>query len=135
MPQQTLHKLEQRLKPVVIFGLFFFGLANAGITFGNASSLTFIILSSLIIGKPLGISLFIKISAFLGLKPDKSINAYDIILIGLTAGIGLTVSLFIADIAYIDSALQDTAKMGALLSIISGFGAFLLAKSIFKHKI
>ncbi len=135
MPQQTLHKLEQRLKPVVIFGLFFFGLANAGITFGNASSLTFIILSSLIIGKPLGISLFIKISAFFGLKPDKSINAYDIILIGLTAGIGLTVSLFIADIAYIDSSLQDTAKMGALLSIISGFGAFLLAKSIFKHKI
>lgn len=134
IPKTALHKLEQRLKPVVTFGLFFFGLANAGVTFGNASVLTFIILSSLIIGKPLGISLFIKISAFFGLKPDKRINTSDIILIGLSAGIGLTVSLFIADIAYIANSLQNAAKMGALLSVISGVCAVLLAKTIFKHK-
>lgn len=135
IPKTELHKLELHLKPIVAFGLFFFGLANAGIAFGNASILTFIILSSLIIGKPLGISLFIKICTLFGLKADKRINAYDIILIGLTAGIGLTVSLFIADIAYTANLLQDAAKMGALLSIISGAGALLLAKTVFKHKI
>lgn len=135
IPKTELHKLELHLKPIVAFGLFFFGLANAGVTFGSASALTFIILSSLIIGKPLGISMFIKIGALFGLKPDKRINEHDIILIGLTAGIGLTVSLFIADIAYIDNMCQNAAKTGALLSIISGFGALLLAKSIFKHKI
>jgi Na+:H+ antiporter, NhaA family len=135
IPKTALHKLELHLKPIVAFGLFFFGLANAGVTFGNASVLTFIILSSLIIGKPLGISMFIKIGTLFGLKPDKRINTHDIILIGLTAGIGLTVSLFIADIAYINSSLQDGAKMGALLSVISGVGALLLAKTLFKHKI
>lgn len=135
IPKTELHKLELHLKPIVAFGLFFFGLANAGVTFGSASALTFIILSSLIIGKPLGISMFIKIGALFGLKPDKRINEHDIILIGLTASIGLTVSLFIADIAYTANLQQDAAKIGALLSVISGIGALLLAKTLFKHKI
>lgn len=135
IPAQPLHKLEQHLKPIVTFGLFFFGLANAGIAFGNISVLTVIILSSLIIGKTAGIALFIKIGALAGFTTDKRINNADIILIGLTASIGLTVSLFIADIAYTDTSLQDAAKMGALLSIISGFCAVLLAKTVFKYKI
>lgn len=135
IPQNELRKLELRLKPIVTFGLFFFGLANAGATFSDTSVLTIIILSSLLIGKPIGIIAFIKIGALFNLKTDKRINAYDIVLVGLTAGIGLTVSLFISDIAYIDNMCQNAAKTGALLSIISGFGAILLAKTIFKHKI
>lgn len=135
IPEKLLHKLEQHLKPIVTFGLFFFGLSNAGVAFGNVSVLTAIVLSSLLIGKVFGIVLLIKSCAFIGIKTDSKINNTDIILIGLIAGTGLTVSLFIADIAYIDNELRDAAKTGALLSVISGGLALLLAKTVLKHKI
>lgn len=121
-------KLEYDLKPVVDFGLFFFGLTNAGVPFSSISALTLIIFLSLFLGKTLGIFSCVKLSALWGWNIPKKISNVELLLIGMVAGIGLTVSLFVADIAYDDVLLKNAAKMGALLSLISGFVACLLAK-------
>lgn len=132
--QTPIDKLEHDLKPIVDFGLFFFGLTNAGVPFSSVSVLTLIIFLSLFAGKTLGIFSFVKLSAFLGWKMPKKISNAELLLIGMVAGVGLTVSLFVADIAYDDENIKAAAKMGALLSLFSGVFAFMIAHKILKNK-
>lgn len=127
-------KLEHDLKPIVDFGLFFFGLTNAGVPFSSVSVLTLIIFLSLFIGKTLGIFSFVKLSVLLGWKMPKKISNVELILIGMVAGVGLTVSLFVADIAYEEESIKAAAKMGALLSMVSGGLAVLLGRIILQKK-
>ena len=54
----TLLDCEIRFKPFVDYGLFFFGLTNAGVQFTSISNVTWIILASLIIGKTVGVYAF-----------------------------------------------------------------------------
>ena len=130
--EAPIDKLEHDLKPIVDFGLFFFGLANAGVLFSSVSVLTFIIFLSLFIGKTFGIFIFAKAAALLGWKMPKKICNAELLLIGMVAGVGLTVSLFVADIAYVEEGVKAAAKMGALLSMLSGFLALLLSKMFSK---
>ena len=107
---------EHFFKYFVDFGLFGFGLANAGVPFSGIDSLTWIVLASLAVGKVIGITGF----SFLGIKtgfplPD-GMNLRVLFLASLIAGIGLTVALFVAGEAFQDVTLAKSAKMGALLS-------------------
>jgi NhaA family Na+:H+ antiporter len=111
-------RCEHSISPFVDFGLVFFGLANAGVQFSDISTLTWIVFASLIIGKMLGVTLFTAISVKL-LRcslPDR-MNAKDVVVAGLVAGMGLTVALFIAGNAFTDIGLQSAAKMGALFTV------------------
>ena len=126
--------LEHDLKPIVDFGLFFFGLANAGVPFSTVSWLTLIIFLSLLIGKTFGIFVLAKFSVFLGWKLPQKMGSAELLLIGMVASVGLTVSLFVADIAYVEEALKAAAKMGALLSLLSGSAAIFLSRKILHKK-
>lgn len=123
-----LHKFENFLKPVVSWGLFFFGLTNAGVVLANISVLSLIIFLSLCLGKTLGIYGFTKLAYSFRLTKGKKLCDRDLLLLGLVASVGLTVSLFIADIAYDDEVLKDAAKMGALLSLFCGGVAVFLSR-------
>lgn len=118
-----LSTFERQIAPFVEFGLFFFGLTNAGVEFAGMSNLTFIILAALVIGKTLGISLFTWAATLLGFKLPTGMTPKDVVVAGLIGGMGLTVALFVAGAAFIDADLQGAAKMGALLTS----GVFLLA--------
>ena len=48
----TMVNFEHSFKFIVDFGLFAFGLANAGVTFAGINNVTWIILGALLIGKP-----------------------------------------------------------------------------------
>ena len=109
---------EHFFKYPVDMGLLFFSLANAGVVFSNINALTWIILFSLKIGKTLGIFVFAMAGSKLGFPLPDKIGKRDLVVIGLIAGLGLTVSLFIAGEAYQDKILQGAAKMGALLSLV-----------------
>lgn len=126
--------LEHDLKPVVDFGLFFFGLTNAGVPFSNISALTFIIFLSLFLGKTLGIFCFAKVGERLGWKLPKKMNNTELVLIGMVASVGLTVSLFVADIAYENETYKAAAKMGALLSMFSGVIAVFVRRTFLYKK-
>jgi Na+/H+ antiporter NhaA len=86
------------------------------------------ILVGLILGKPLGTPLLDWLavrSGFAVLPPG--ISWRHMIGIGLLAGIGFTMSLFIASLAFTNGPELATAKMAILIaSILSGLGGYLL---------
>lgn len=125
-----LNHIEHMIKTPVQVVLFFFGLLNAGVEFSAIASPTWLVLAGLMIGKPLGITLFGWIAAGpMRLGLPTGMRTIDLFVIGCVAAIGFTVSLFIASVAFPASAMlgdtpvQDAAKMGALFS----FGATITA--------
>ncbi len=119
-----LNTIEHGLKVPVQITLFFFGLANAGVEFSTIGAPTWLVLAGLIIGKPLGITLFGWIGAkVLGFGLPTGMRMADLPVVGCVAAIGFTVALFVASVAFEPGAVQDAAKMGALFS----FGAAAIA--------
>jgi NhaA family Na+:H+ antiporter len=116
-------------KPVQVI-LFFFGLANAGVPFTNAGIGTWIVLTSILFGKPLGIILVTELSVAIGLERPTRLTFRDEVIVGATAGIGFTVALFFAGAAFTAGPFLDQAKMGALFSfsasVIAVAGAWTL---------
>ena len=52
----------------------------------------------------------------------------DLLVLGLAAGIGFTVSLFVATVAFDPGPVQDAAKMGAMASVVAAPLALLAAR-------
>ena len=109
-------------------GMFLFGLVNAGVSFAKAGIVTWLVLLGLILGKTGGIFVFSLTASKLGWEPPRRMGFREVILTGLIAAIGFTVSLFIAGEAFIDRSLQDGAKMGALMSILIALPALAGAR-------
>ncbi len=138
-----LEKLEQKLHlPVNFLIMPLFALANTNITFksgmveGLFSNLGFGIIFGLLLGKVIGINLFSWI--FIKLKisslPDRSTWS-QMLGTGMLAGIGFTMSIFIALLSFKGQPdLQDEAKFAILIaSVIAGVGGFILLKFIGKR--
>ena len=77
---------------------------------------TWIVLASILVGKPLGILLWTALGVAFGLHRPAGVTWRDLIVVGQTAAIGFTVALFFATAAFPEGPLLDEAKMGALLS-------------------
>lgn len=131
----ALSKFEEQVSPFVDFGLLFFGLTNAGVEFAAISSLTWIILIAIVLGKTAGISLFTYLALLLQFKLPEGMNKRDVIMAGLIGGMGLTVALFVAGAAFSDLNIQGSAKMGALFTAGVFIIAFLFSKTLGIKKI
>lgn len=118
----TLSQFEHAFKVPVQFILFFFGFANAGVPFTAVSTVTWAVLAALLIGKPAGILIAVRVGQMLGFERAPGLDYRSIAVLGIAAGIGFTVALFFATAAFDPGPIQDAAKMGALLS----FGALPL---------
>jgi len=133
IPKEIAHKLELSLhRPVNYLILPLFALANTAIplTFdhsGLVSGLTFGIILGLLIGKPLGIILF----SWIGVKTKISAlpagtNWKQMAGTGMLAGIGFTMSIFIAGLSFNQPAVLDISKLsilaGSTLSALCGMG-------------
>lgn len=115
--RSTLRQFEHEWKTFVDFGLLLFGLTNAGVEFSEISTITWLVLVSLVIGKTAGIFMMGWIAAVLGFPLPKGMKHKELFVVGLVASIGLTVALFVAGVAFNDVSLQGAAKMGALFSV------------------
>lgn len=135
-----LEKLEQKLHlPVSFIIMPLFALANVNIAleFGMVDGLFtnfgYGIILGLFVGKVVGINLFSLIAIKLKLSklPDKSTWSH-MIGTGLLAGIGFTMSIFIALLSFKGHPeLQQEAKFAILIaSILSGFVGFMLLRSV-----
>ncbi len=123
----TLHNFEEKIGPIVDFGLFFFGFTAAGVGFSTISTLSIIIMIALIIGKTLGIFLMTLISAKgMRVPLPEGMDMKDTLVVGAIGGIGLTVALFVCESAFVDPVMVGAAKMGALFSIGAAILAFVL---------
>lgn len=123
-----LGSFEHEWKVVVDFGLFMFGLANAGVEFSGIGVATWLVLASLAIGKTGGIFIMGMIGKWLGYPLPSHVGKKELLLVGLIGGLGLTVALFVAGEAFTDPIIQGAAKMGALFSVACGIFAIIGGK-------
>ena len=130
-------RLENMLHPFTAFMIIpIFALANAGIKLsGNTisdaatSSVTLGIMLGLVIGKPLGITLFAWVATRFGLTLPEGVHWPQFIGMGFAAGIGFTVSIFVGGLAFESEGVTDLAKIGILVaSLIAAVAALLLLR-------
>jgi NhaA family Na+:H+ antiporter len=140
--QAPLQRIEHDLHGVVAFVIIpLFALANAGVTIsgglGDAFShpVTLGVVLGLVIGKPLGITLFSWAAVRAGvaeLPPGISWKAIHAV--SWLAGIGFTMSLFVASLAFPDGSLVDESKVGIFAaSVLAGLGGWLLLRGVIRQ--
>ncbi|MCS7190722.1 MAG: Na+/H+ antiporter NhaA, partial [Fimbriimonadales bacterium] len=132
--QSPLQRLEHRLHYFVAFAIMpIFALANAGVAVEGGLNWTSRVIwgvaLGLLIGKPLGITLFSWLAVKLGLAQlPTGITFTHILGVGFLAGIGFTMALFIGGLAFTGDAL-DYAKLGILTgSAVAGAIGFTLLR-------
>jgi NhaA family Na+:H+ antiporter len=127
-------------KPVALIILPIFALANTCIPIsadwhnGLLQTASLGIIAGLVIGKPLGIWLFSYVGVRAGLctLPD-DLKWKNIFGAGLLGGIGFTMSIFIALLAFDNSDLINNAKIAILVaSLIAGLTGFIFLKQTLK---
>ena len=136
--------LEERIHPwssFIIVPLFAF--ANTGVVITNDSineainsPIAWGIFAGLVIGKPIGVlaSVFIARKINLGQYPQGA-KSVDILATGSAAGIGFTVAIFIANLAFSDPATQDLAIFAVIIaSLVSAVLSVLLFKLVSKKR-
>lgn len=131
-----LQRMEHIMHPWVIFGVMpIFALANAGISLslddlqasaGNAVTLG--VALGLLLGKPFGIVLFSWLAVRCGLADLPSTVVWrQVFGVGILAGIGFTMSLFITNLAFSTPQLVADAKVGIFAaSLVAGVLGYLL---------
>jgi NhaA family Na+:H+ antiporter len=128
--REPLLRCEKAFAPIVDYGLILFGLINAGVELARVSTLTWIIMISLIVGKTLGVTLLSMFARLIRLPLPEGMHFREVLCAGLVAGMGLTVALFVADSAFADAGLLSASKMGALFSVAVFLVAPLLGKAL-----
>lgn len=136
--QAPLQKMEHALHGLVAYGIIpLFALANAGVPLGTelgataTSPVALGVVLGLVAGKPLGITLasWLAVRSGVGTLPD-GVNWRHLHGASWLGGIGFTMSLFIASLAFGEVAILDTAKVGVLAaSLIAGLTGYVLLRS------
>jgi len=131
----TLTRFEHEWKIFVDFGLFMFGLANAGVEFSEIGTATWLVFVSLVAGKVLGIFGLGTLAQKLGFPLPEKMGRKELFLAGIVAALGLTVALFVAGAAFTDPVIRGAAKMGALFSASIALIAIILGRVLRVKKI
>lgn len=138
--ESPLHRLEHDLHPWVSYVILpIFALANAGVTlFGEAVEGSLInpvslgVMAGLLLGKPLGISLMAWLATRLRMAElPGGVSWRHVIGASVLAGIGFTMSIFIASLAFEDAPMfLFSAKMGILAgSLAAGLAGWLFLRT------
>ena len=127
---------------ISVFVLPVFALANAGVVLSAGHEggevlglVSFAIAISLVFGKVIGITFFSWLAVRLGIsiKPKGS-SWLSFAGLGLLGGIGFTMSIFIASLAYSSAEILNQAKIGIFLgSIVAGVAGFYILKYSLKR--
>lgn len=135
--QAPLQRIEHDLQLWVAFAIIpLFALANAGVGLGGnlaaafSNPVTLGVLLGLVIGKPLGITLFAwgAVRSGLAALPER-VSWRALHGVSWLGGIGFTMSLFIGHLAFGPSVLLDDAKIGILTaSLLAGIVGWLLLR-------
>lgn len=141
--QSPLQHLEHQLHNWVAYLIMpLFALSNAGVIFNSemnldASLMTSIALS-LVLGKFVGISLMSWIGIKLKMAElPEGVTMWGIFGTALLAGVGFTMSIFIANLAFASNPMYiDSAKIGILIgSVFAGIAGYLLLRVATKNTI
>lgn len=136
--RDVMEEIEHRLHPFNSFLVLpLFALANAGVAIGaeafehpGAERVALAVAAGLVVGKFLGVAGASLVALRLGIgRLPEGVDRRSLIGLAALAGIGFTVSLFIAPLAFTDGGLVDAAKIGVLAgSLVAAIaGVALLA--------
>jgi NhaA family Na+:H+ antiporter len=126
----TLNRFEHWWATPVQGVLLLFGFANAGVPFAQIGAGTYYVVAGLLLGKPIGILAFSGMARLVGGRLPPGMRVGDLLVVGLVAAIGFTVSLFFATAAFpAGTALAET-KMGALLSFVAAPIAVVVSRML-----
>lgn len=123
----TLIRIEHKLAPyanLIILPLFAF--SNTAIHMNISSipegstKVALGIIIGLVVGKPLGIMIFTSVlSKFRVIEKPKDVKWYDIMCVGMLAGIGFTMSIFVSEIAFAGNEnILNIVKISILLAAV-----------------
>lgn len=136
--QTPLHRIEHGLSMVVSFGIMpLFALVNAGVVItpamidGLASPVALGIALGLFLGKQIGISGSVWLSVRLGLtRVPSGVSMAQMYGVSLLCGIGFTMALFVAHLAFINPEHLEMAKLSILLgsTLSAVIGAVVLRR-------
>ncbi len=133
--------LIEMLHPWVAFGIMpLFALANAGVSLSGVSfdaSSAHVVAGAvvgLVLGKPLGVIVACAVTLKLGVATLPSgVASRQLVVLGAVAGVGFTMSLFIAQLAFTDPRLLAAAKLGVLVaSAVASIAALLLGRILLR---
>jgi Na+:H+ antiporter, NhaA family len=124
----TLNRFEHWWTTPVQVVLLLFGFANAGVAFEQIGAGTYYVLAGLLIGKPIGIMLFSGVAHVAGGELPPGLRTRDLLVVGVGAAIGFTVSLFFATAAFPTGPALAETKMGALLSFLAAPVALAMSR-------
>ncbi len=131
-------RIENELHPIVAYIVMpLFALANAGvdlrgIDFGDPAftGVSLGVIMGLVVGKPLGVmaASWLVIRLRLAVLPE-GVNWRGVFVVGAVAGIGFTMAIFIAQLAFADEGLLAIAKLGILIaSAVAGALGILVGR-------
>ena len=111
-----------------------FALANAGVVLGAGAVRALVdpislrVICGLVLGKPICIVLFSWLATRSGVGAMlDGVSWRQVVGVGMLGGIGFTMSLFIANLAFGDAPLLETAKVGILVaSVVSGVAGVIV---------
>jgi len=116
-------RLQVLLHPWVAFLIMpVFALANAGVTVPSTDALVLTRVSvgvvvGLVVGKPVGILLACLLATkLLGAVLPRAVGFRELVVLGIVAGIGFTMALFVSALAFSDAARLDEAKLAVLVA-------------------
>ncbi|HLV21191.1 MAG TPA: Na+/H+ antiporter NhaA [Polyangiaceae bacterium] len=137
-------RLEAALHGWVAFGIMpIFALANAGVTLGDvdleqagAFNIGAGVALGLALGKPVGIVLASWLSAKLGICAlPRGVDLRGLIVVGCVGGIGFTMALFIAQLAFMDPGQLGIAKLAVLCgSLLAGVVGVVVGRALLKEQ-
>lgn len=129
-------------EPVAFFILPLFALANTSIIIDSQWTESLVhdsgigILIGLFVGKPIGIMLVCYLAVALGISTlPKGIKWKHLLGVGMIAGIGFTMSIFVTILAFSDTVVINHSKIAILVaSLLSALAGYFYLKFILKAK-
>ena len=137
--QAPLQRMEHAILPLTTFVILpLFALGNAGVTFVGSEVMELLlepvslgVFFGLVVGKPLGIGVFTWLAVKSGIaKLPAGVGWRHVLGAGFLGGIGFTMALFIAGLAFRVGILQTEAKLAILVaSVVAGSIGYAVLKS------
>jgi NhaA family Na+:H+ antiporter len=136
--QSPLHRIEIALAPYVAFGIVpVFAFANAGLPFPDVPAAEWLgdpvvlgVAIGLVAGKTLGIFGASRLAVRSGLaRYPAGMTQAHLLGVSMVAGVGFTVAIFVANLAFADGEVTELAKLGIMVgSVVAGVTGYLLLR-------
>ncbi|MEO5763193.1 MAG: Na+/H+ antiporter NhaA [Vicinamibacteria bacterium] len=122
--KDTLSRFERWWAAPIQAVLFLFGLVNAGVPLHGLDDGMWAIPVATLIGRPIGVLLGAEAAIAFGLHRPPRMGWKELIVVGCTASVGLTMALYFSTASLAIGSLRVQSQTGALLTVTGAIVAF-----------